>query len=255
MISKAFIQEQGSGRLRHEEQLVFEVLSERGIPTTLYTAKRMNRRQLPLDSQSLVVGDLPCISGALKQLEIPVPPPNDYPPSLTEFLHRRVWKSTIAQLESGLRNGRLPVTFAKPATRSKRFTGCLFESESDLYRVYGVSRQEELWCSEPVTWLSEFRVYVVQSEIRSVDHYAGDAAIAIDLTEVNRAIRTLEAAGESYAGYAIDFGILDSGQTALIELNDGYAIGAYAIDRQNYTEMLWARWEELLTQREKQTDS
>jgi ATP-grasp domain, R2K clade family 2 len=247
-ISKAFIQEQGNGRLRVEEKLVVDELNRRGLPITFYTEKRIRRRQLPLDSQSLVMGDMPCIFGALKQLAIPEPPPNDYPASLSEFLHRRVWRSTLGKLELSLRQGSCRSIFAKPATRCKRFTGCVFDDEYDLFRVNGVSCHEELLCAEVVTWLSEYRVYVVNSEIRSVDWYAGDREVTIDLQQVERAIKALDTAGESYAGYALDFGVLASGETALVEMNDGFAIGAYRINSKNYTDLLWARWAELLAQ-------
>jgi ATP-grasp domain, R2K clade family 2 len=246
VISRAFIQEQGNGRLRTEERLVVEELNHRGIPTTLYTPKRIRRRQLPLDDRSLVVGDLPCILGALQQLGIPAPLPNDYPASLHDFLHRRVWRSTLQSLEFSLRDGMSRSIFAKPANRCKRFTGCVFDAESDLDRVAGVSRREELLCAEVVTWLSEYRIYVVNSEIRSVDWYAGEREIAIDLDVVRAAIATLDAAGESFAGYAIDFGVLATSETALVETNDGFALGAYSIDSKNYTDLLWARWAELL---------
>ena len=109
----------------------------------------------------------------------------------------------------------------------------------------GVSRQEELLCADVVTWLSEYRVYVVNSEIRSVDWYAGDRMVEIDLTVVDRAIQGLDTAGEAFAGYAIDFGVLSSGETALIEMNDGFAIGAYQINAQDYTDLILSRWEEL----------
>jgi hypothetical protein len=92
-ISRAFIQEHGNGKLRHEEKLVVEELKHRGIPIEFYTEKRIRRRQLPLDLESLVVGDMPCIVGALQQLSIPEPAPNDYPTSLNEFLYRRIWRS------------------------------------------------------------------------------------------------------------------------------------------------------------------
>lgn len=247
MISHAFIQEQGNGRLRHEERLVVTELQQRGVPITFYTEKRIRRRQLPLDDRSLVVGDMPCIFGALKQLGIPAPLPNDYPAALGEFLHRRVWKSTLGALQHSLADGYSRSIFAKPAQRCKRFTGGVFDSESDLYRVAGVSRHEKLLCAEVVTWLSEYRVYVVNSEIISVDWYAGDREIEIDLQEVARAIRMLDIAGESVAGYAIDFGVLATGATALVEMNDGFALGAYQINCKNYTDLIWARWVELLT--------
>ncbi|MDZ8025307.1 MAG: ATP-grasp domain-containing protein [Nostoc sp. SerVER01] len=246
MISKAFIQEQGNGRLRHEEQLVSEELRARGIPITFYTQKRIHRRQLALDNESLVVGDMPCTLGAIKQLGIAEPEPNDYPASLKNFMHRRTWTSTLEQLEIELRKGRYAPTFAKPATRRKRFTGYVFESEYDLCQVYGVSRQEPLLCSEVVSWVSEYRIYVVHSQIRSIDHYDGNLNIVLDIEKVLCAIQALDNAGESIAGYAIDFGVLDSGETALVEMNDGFAIGAYKIDRKNYTDMILARWQELL---------
>ncbi len=249
MISRAFVQEQGNGRLCAEEERVVQELQRRGVPVTLYTAKRMQRRQVPLDGTALVVGDMPCILGALKQLSIPEPALNDYPAALQSWLHRRIWRATLGELEAGLRHGSFLPTFAKPATRRKRFTGGVFSSEDDLSQVYGVSRQERLLCSEVVTWVSEYRVYVVHSQIRSIDQYAGDMAVPVDQEVIRQAIRALDAAGESYAGYALDVGVLASGQTALVEMNDGFAVGAYEIDSTNYTDLLWARWEELLAQR------
>jgi hypothetical protein len=67
VIFQAFIQEQSHGKLRTEERLVVEELTRRKVPITFYTEKRIRRRQLPLDRQSLVVGDMPCILGVLKQ--------------------------------------------------------------------------------------------------------------------------------------------------------------------------------------------
>ncbi|MEL6459384.1 MAG: ATP-grasp domain-containing protein [Cyanobacteria bacterium J06621_15] len=247
LISKAFIQEQGNGKLRHEEQLIVDELRERGILINFYTEKRIHRRQLPLDNQSLVVGDMSCVVGALKQLGIPEPLLNDYPACLNYLMYRRTWISTVSQLEKIFFDGRYAPIFAKPAFRRKRFTGCVFETEYDLYKIHRVSRQEKLLCSEVISWVSEYRVYVVNSEIRSIDFYAGDNSVFIDIKKVQQAIKCLDEAGESYAGYAIDFGVLDSGETALVEMNDGFAIGAYSIDRKNYTDLILARWEQLLS--------
>lgn len=104
-------------------------------------------------------------------------------------MHRRTWTSTLKQLEVGFQNGSYPPTFAKPAVRHKRFTGCVFESEYDFYSVYGVSRQEKLLCSEVVSWVSEYRVYVVRSQIRSIDYYDGNANVLLDIEKVQYAIQ------------------------------------------------------------------
>lgn len=47
------------------------------------------------------------------------------------------------------------------------------------------------------------------------------------------------------AGYAMDFGITDKGETILIEVNDGYALGSYGLLYYDYAKLLSARWAEL----------
>jgi len=125
----------------------------------------------------------------------------------------------LGKLESKLIQGDFSPIFIKPATRRKRFTGFILDSEYELSQVYGVPRQEKLLCSEVVNWVSEYRVYVVNSEIRSINFYDGDPKFEVDLKTIQLAIKTLDEAKESYAGYAIDFGVLDSGITALVEMN------------------------------------
>jgi hypothetical protein len=247
MIVRAFIQKQDNRSLRKEEQLVFEELKRQGIPIFFYTLKQILRRQLPLDCQSLVVGDLDCIRGALQQLDIQLPQLNEYPASLESLLHRRIWRSTLGNLESSLLSGMMTQSvFAKPANRCKRFTGFIIHDEGDLYGVGNVSRREQIFCAEVVSWLSEYRIYVVKSKVRSVDFYSGNPEIKIDENVVEQAIDMLDQSQESYAGYAVDFGVLSSGETALIEMNDGFAIGAYQINSQDYTDLILSRWEELL---------
>jgi hypothetical protein len=252
MIENAFLQRQAQAKLRLEESLVAETLDRRRIPYGFYTEKMIHRRRLPLGRTSLVVGDMPCIYGAMKQLGIPIPVANTYPKSLASFMHRRVWESTVGELVHKLREGRSSNIFAKPAGRQKVFTGQIFATPSDLYWLHNISHRQPIYCSEPVDWLSEYRVYVCRDRILSVDPYQGAAGIRPDIAVVEAAIKALADAGEAYAGYAIDFGVLKSGETALVEMNDGFAVGAYAIGSKDYTEMIVARWEELLLQAEPQ---
>ncbi|NWK57718.1 ATP-grasp domain-containing protein [Verrucomicrobiaceae bacterium N1E253] len=246
MITQAYIEESGNGKLRHESALVAEEMKARGIPYKTFTVKKIYRRQLPLDSMTLVVGDMDCMYGALKQLGIDIPPNNDYPKSLSHLLHRKVWTTTLGAVKESFLNSGVPV-FIKPAGRKKVFTGFVCEDSNDLYRCLGVSRKEPVYCSEIVSWVSEFRVYVSNSQILGVDFYRGDDSKSIDITVVEQAIKDLDQASESYAGYAIDFGVLSSGETALVEMNDGFSVGAYSIDKSKYTDMTISRWEELLS--------
>ncbi len=136
--------------------------------------------------------------------------------------------------------------FAKPANRAKIFTGQVFSNPSDFYFVGRTSGREQVWCSEVVNWRSEYRVYVTGQAILSVDHYAGDAGVTLDMSVVRQAVSEYAQSGEAPAAYGIDFGVLASGETALVEANDGFALGGYAIGSAAYGEMMFSRWRQLL---------
>ncbi|RYD24711.1 MAG: DUF4343 domain-containing protein [Verrucomicrobiaceae bacterium] len=243
MFRQAFLQQLGNNRLRVEEQLVLEECERRGIHTKLYLVKHVQRQHIPIDRGCFICGDMDVIHGAMRLLGIDPPSADDFPTMLEPFLHRRVWRSSVPWLEEALHAGR--EVFAKPAGRRKYFTGRAFSAPDDLYHLSGISRHEPLWCSEVVRWLSEYRVYVVHHQIVGVAHYAGDPQAPLDMEEVRSAVAAY--AGTAPSGYGIDFGVLDTGRTALVEVNDGYALGAYRqVDSASYTTLLFTRWEQLL---------
>ena len=242
MFRRAFLQQTGNNRLGAEEQLIHEACQRRGIETQLYFAKQIQRRQLPITRDCFICGDMDAMHGAMRMLGIEPPVVDDFPQALQPFFHRRVWRSSIPQLENRLEAGE--EVFAKPAGRRKHFTGRVFSSPNDLYHLSGVSRQEPLWCSEVVSWRAEYRVYVVHHQPMAVAHYSGDARLALDVDVVRSALEAY--ATTAPAGYGIDFGILYSGQTALVEANDGYALGAYQVDSETYADLLFTRWSQLL---------
>ena len=243
LFERAYLEQNGLRKYRHEESLVHQECGRLGIEVVPYLAKHVQRRQLPLTRECFICGDMDAMHGAMKHLGIEVPVPNDFPKSLEPYFHRRVWRSSVAALESALDDG--SEVFAKPAGRRKLFTGRVFQSPSDMSLLSGVSRQEPLWCSEVVNWKSEFRIYVIGTEIVSQDCYAGDAAAVLSQQTLKEAIRVFSESGEAPAAYGIDFGLLDTGEIALVEANDGYALGAYAIDAANYSRLLFTRWQQL----------
>jgi hypothetical protein len=151
-------------------------------------------------------------------------------------------KSVVAQLQE---ERGLPF-FVKPMGRRKRFPGRVVESWGDLTVLAGAADATPVLCSEVVRWLSEFRAFVVHGSIVGVRHYAGDPAQIPEQTVIEEAVACFEASGEAMAGYAADFGVLESGATALIEINDGFALGAYGLDDAAYTNLIVARWCELM---------
>jgi hypothetical protein len=139
MFKKAFLEESGNGRLRHEEQLLRAKFERRGIPVSLYTAKRIHRRQLPLSRETFIAGDMDAMHEAMRQLKIAIPAPNDYPKSLLPFMHRQIWTSTLGAIERRVLEEGGESVFAKPADRRKSFTGRVFTSVDDFRELGSVS--------------------------------------------------------------------------------------------------------------------
>jgi ATP-grasp domain, R2K clade family 2 len=245
MFSKAYIHEYGNGRLEPEHRAVMEVLQERGMPYELFTYKRLARNQLLLSNQTFVVGDHPTILTALKRLGISIAYPS-YPNCLQAYLHRRVWATTLKQLLGEAQMREMGPLFIKPQGKAKLFTGFVAESSADLLSLDGYAKDTAVDCATEVHWQSEYRVFVNQGKIVGVRHYGGDNGLLLDMEKVKKAIADLTESMTATVAYGIDFGVLDNGQTALVEWNDGFALGGYGLDKEIYTDLLLARWAEIV---------
>ncbi len=74
-------------------------LKARGIPVVSKCTEQILRNPLPLTENDLVVGDFKWTSYALKRLGIAMPEPPDYPECLKHLLHRKIWSSTLGEVE------------------------------------------------------------------------------------------------------------------------------------------------------------
>lgn len=245
MFSKAYIYEYGNGRLEPEHQDVMEVLQARGMPCELFTSKRLARNQLVLNNQIFVVGDHPTILTALKRLGVSITY-QSYPNCLQAYLHRRVWTTTLKQLLAEAQMREIGPFFVKPQGKAKLFTGFVAESSADLLSLDGYAKDTAVDCATVVHWQSEYRVFVNQGKIVGIRHYAGDNGLLLDMEKVKKAITHLTESMMATVAYGIDFGVLDNGQTALVEWNDGFALGSYGLEKEIYTDLLLARWAELV---------
>lgn len=245
MIKRAYIHEYGNGKLEPEHADVADVLRSRGIRYELFTEKKLLRNQLELDGNTLVVGDNPVIAAVLKRIGYDVVH-DSYPKSVTAYLGRQVWATTIHKLRNEVHQRETINMFIKPKSRTKLFTGFVVHAPYDLFRIESHSKDTELYCSEVVSWLSEYRVFITDGKIAGIKHYAGDVNLELDMRIVERAVADLENSQERTAAYGIDFGILDNGKTCLVEWNDGFALGSYGLEKELYTDLLIARWEEIV---------
>jgi ATP-grasp domain, R2K clade family 2 len=59
-------------------------------------------------------------------------------------------------------------------------------------------------------------------------------------------IEAIDEARQAPAAFALDIGVVtDSGKTAVVEMNDGFALGRYSLDPAKYFDLVHARWTEL----------
>ncbi|MDR2237894.1 MAG: ATP-grasp domain-containing protein [Chryseobacterium sp.] len=246
MIEKAFIHEYGNKKVEPEHQDVMDVLEKRNIGYELFTDKKIFRNQLNIDKTTFMVGNHFVFSSLFKKYKIK-PPCSCYPQSLKKYLQRNIWETTIHDLCKDSDRDITPV-FVKPKSDTKLFTGFTIESAADLYRLSEFSKNTAIYCSPIVTWKAEYRVFVNHSKIVGMQLYDGDENEQPDMDIIRNAVNDLENSEEKTCGYGIDFGILSNGKTALVEWNDGYALGSYGLDKELYTDLLIARWSEILKQ-------
>jgi hypothetical protein len=158
----------------------------------------------------------------------------EYPQELTSFLGRKVWSSTVGEI---LRTEHWNI-FLKPK-ETKIFNGKVVRDYVDFA---GLAHETEVWCSEPVSFVTEWRCFVRYGEILDIRRYKGAWDTKPDVSVIRNAIAAFIS---SPAAYALDFGITESGEMKLVEVNDGHSLGTYGIGAVSYAKFLSARWAEM----------
>jgi len=176
---------------------------------------------------------------ALTHLGIALPTIPTYPDALRRFLGRTLWTSTIDTIAA--HPEQWPV-FVKPRDDSKKFTGVLVRETGDLVGCGDLSGDTPVWCSEPISLGREWRCFVRYGKILDVRPYTGHWRGQFAAAVIEEAVT---AWADKPCGCALDFGIDGRGRTVLIEVNDGFALGAYGLPPLWYARLLSARWAEL----------
>jgi hypothetical protein len=203
---------------------------------------------------TLPIGTVEFIREAMALVGIAEPENLSYPDMLKPYLFRQV-----KRLEAGRVIGHW---FIKPTT-TKAFTGFVCDTLGNPEHLNGYERiqyqaflslppETPVWVSEPVTWLSEVRYYIIDGKVRGEGRYddAPDDMPMPDRELVNQMAALMAAAENAPVAFSLDVGVLDSGQTALVECNDAWALGFYkgTLSRAAYIELLWRRWQQLQNQ-------
>ena len=188
----------------------------------------------------VVVGHVAAVRAGLRALGLAVPPELGYPEALRPFLGRRLWQSTINAVAAQPENW--PV-FVKPAQDLKKFTGVLVRRPGDLVGCGDQHQDTPVWCAEPVQFRAEWRCFVRYGRVLDVRPYTGDWRAHFDPAVVEAALAAY--LPQAPAAFALDVGVTAAGATVVVEVNDGYALGAYGLTPLAYAKFLSARWAQM----------
>ena len=215
---------------------------KRRIECTLVDAKAIEDGTLSLNRSTLVAGGLRTVESAMKRIGMRMPVANNLPDELSNYFGRKIEKTTLGAVRRRSQSQNVESCFLKPLDQNKLFPAIALFDADDLATLDSLSDEVRVVVSEYVLFDSEWRVFVVEGEIIGLSHYQGDHFVYPDSTTIKSAIADFKSAP---AGYGIDFGVLSSGQTVLVEANDGYSLGSYSLNSVDYTRLLEARWAEL----------
>lgn len=246
------VQRRDNEPLGHEEKLVWQYATMEGVKVQAFSPNTLSSIGAEkIKSASLVVGSVASIQDALGLMGVIAPLPDYYPQCLREYCHRDVELVTRQEALSCIMTG---VTLFVKSHDWKKMTGAVITPKSLPSEFLALEADEEVWVSNDVTWLSEYRVYVDSGVIVAICCYLGDDEEKIDRRVLDEAVEKLSQAGW-HDTYAMDWGVMISPEkgkvTALVEMNDAWAIGAYAgIDYRSYTRFLMHRWAQLIASSE-----
>jgi hypothetical protein len=188
------------------------------------------------EREAIFVGGVGMVRKRLKALGIDKQDEIEYPSELHNFLNRKIWTSTLKEIIRAEKTG----IFIKPL-ETKLFQGKVILEFKDFI---GLNYAEEVnvWCSEIVDIVTEWRCFVRYGVLLDVRYYKGDWGSQLDLEVVEDAISKFKT---QPASYCLDFGVDKKGTHYLIEVNDGHSLGTYGMGAISYAKFLSARWSEL----------
>lgn len=195
--------------------------------------------EVPVSKYNILVAYIEETNKYLEKLGIERKRALNIPIDLFSYAGRELFLATLGDLRKGLVE--LPI-FVKPAIYSKAFIAGVITKPETIYAFKDFSDDTELFFSEVIDIVSEYRGYVIDGELKGLKHYMGNIRIFPDVTVIDNAISSYKNAP---VGYSIDFGITRDGRTLLIECNDGWSLGNYGLNDVTYSTLLAKRWIEL----------
>lgn len=195
--------------------------------------------EVPATKFNIVIGPIEDTISYWKRIGVEAPEALNVPLSLRAYTERYIVYTTM----KGVRNKTEFPFFIKPK-KIKAFIPGVVKNEKELNIFFGtLSDDTEVMISGKVNFVSEYRCFIIGGEVKAVCHYLGDPLIFPD-GEIIQEMANYYSDCTS-VGYSLDVGVLDNGDTVLVECNDGWSLGSYGCDPIIYTNLLTKRWFEI----------
>jgi len=196
--------------------------------------------KLNQDKDAIFVGGINSVRSVFDSLGIEQPQIDNPHIHLPQYLGREVCEAVWSEVEQ---ISEFPF-FIKPLEDHKLFTGYVVKSPHDLLHAkLRVKPESKIVLSECVEFISEYRCFVLEGKLVGCKNYTGDFRVLPDFNIIEDAIDAYKA---QPTAYSIDFGVTSDRNTLLIEMNDGFGLSAYGLNKIIYCKILQARWDEIL---------
>ena len=200
--------------------------------------------EVPVSPYNIVVAFIEDTNKYFNKLGIPPKRNINIPGELLSFAGRDYYYTKMEEFRQFPQFS----SFVKPVYAKRFVAGVIKNQEAlDVY-LKDVQDEEKVMVSEVVNFVSEYRGYIINGELKGIKYYIGDIRIFPNMPIVDEAIAAFKNAP---AGYSMDFGITDKGETLIVECNDGWSLGNYGLNDTTYTSLLSARWLEIMKEYKK----
>lgn len=195
-------------------------------------------------TEDIAHGGINAMRNLFTMFRVPQPEIHNPHDHLYDYLGREMYETTYCEILNRFMHntGNTPI-FIKPLNEHKLFTGKVINTFADLISLAGVPQETKILQSQVVNWISEYRCFVNRRGLLGCKNYTGDFTVLPNFDMIYGAIEDYK---EQPLSYSLDFGITDKGETQLIEINDGFALGAYGLNSIYYCKFIRDRWHEIL---------
>ena len=227
---------------------LYKGFKELGEEVSTYTMADVEADNIPHTKDDMVLGHIDYCRKYIKALnkQGKVPPNLDYPEELKPFLKRDVRIVPLSSVYGRMTIDENPEPMFVKSYDQKQITGFVCRNFSDFVKhCTGHDLDTLVYVSDVVDFRAEYRTYIHRHGIVTSIRYTGDWGVSPRKSTVEAMLYALRNTKMPVA-YSIDVGILQSGETVLVECNDGFALGNYGVPERKYAEMNRDRWYQMI---------